>query len=91
MAEDDFERLKNLQELAKKSVKSDNKQDKEIEIRVMILDLTRSNRPIQVEEILTQGELRGINSSKVREVIQQLISEKILIEPQDGYVQRNIY
>lgn len=91
MTDDDFNTLKKLQELARRNVATDNKRDSDIKIRMLVLDLTKSTRPIQVEEILTQGELSGIKSNEVRIVIDQLIDEKVLVEPQEGYVQKNIY
>ncbi|MCF7860671.1 hypothetical protein K9M79_00370 [Candidatus Woesearchaeota archaeon] len=84
----DFNDLMKMQSIMNKSVKNDLAEEMTIDIIAMINQLTFDNKAVLKENILIEGSRRGYDESGVNKCIQNMIRDKTLFEPKEGYIQR---
>jgi DNA replicative helicase MCM subunit Mcm2 (Cdc46/Mcm family) len=85
----DFEDLMRQQNMMMRAVANESETDSKIKMLDIINSLvTDRNRKVQKELILIQAENEGMSASEAERVLQVLIEDNIIIEPERGYIKR---
>lgn len=89
MVKDEFKELLDIQKRMQKKLKEEHEMDQSLDILTVINEMAPyPDQRIQKEQILHEAEIRGFNSDKTDKIIQKLIRDRVLFEPETGYIQR---
>ncbi|MFH1174219.1 MAG: hypothetical protein V1725_03745 [archaeon] len=87
--ESEFEQLLRYQRQMATSIINDAEIDVKIKILNMIDDMSKGKRKkIQMEQLLIEGQIEGLTERDIRETIEKLKADNLVIEPETGYVQK---
>lgn len=84
-----FEELLRIQNNMASLLAQEAETDNKIKVLSIIDDLTtRSRKKIQVESVLIEAQNQGLSEGETLRTIDQLISDRLIIQPEPGYVQK---
>ena len=87
--ESEFEQLLRYQRQMASAIINDAEIDTKIKILNLIDDMTKGKRKkIQMEQLLIEGQLEGISERDIRETLEKLKGDNLVIEPEVGYIQK---
>lgn len=87
--ESEFEHLLRVQRQMATAIINDVEMDTKIKILNMLDDMTKGKRKkIQMEQVLIECQIEGINERDARETIEKLKGDNLVIEPEVGYIQK---
>ncbi len=81
-----FEELLKIQRLAADSLMRENEVDSKINFLNLIRQIS-STKKIQVEQIILTAQEEGMRESQVLDLIDELIKDDYIYQPEPGYVQ----
>lgn len=84
----DFEDILKIQRLMQKKIAEEKDTDDTIEVLMIMTDLSAMNQPIQKEQVLIEGSIRGLSESRMDSMIEKLIRERLIFVPRPGWIQR---
>lgn len=89
MDQSDFDELIRSQNSMLRSVAAESETDSKIRMMGIINDLvTDRNRKVQKEAVLVEAETQGIFESEAERIMDLLLADGMIIEPEPGYVKR---
>lgn len=89
MAIKDFEELMNHQRKLQSNVGREQEFEETLDILSIISDMAPyPDQRLQKEAVFIEAENRGFRHDLVNKIIEKLIKDRILFEPQAGYIQR---
>jgi len=85
---DDFDRLMEIQRKTASSIRLES----EVDNKIKILDILNSlsgpkGKKIQVEEVILEAGVQGLSESEVLNTIDSLKRDRLIKEPDVGYIQ----
>ncbi len=89
MAVRDFEELMDSQRRLQSRVVRDRELDETIDILSIISEMAPyPDQRLQKEAVFIEAENRGFSHEVTQDVIEKLIRERVLFEPEAGFIQR---
>lgn len=88
MNQKDFDEIMKVQQLMSQRLMQEQQTDHKIDVLNIVQDLTENGKkPAQVEAVLVELEMCGIPSDEAQDIINGLISDRLLSRPRSGYLQ----
>ncbi len=85
----DFKSLIEYQNMLQQKLRQEQKTDRKIEFLSLINELTSGPRNlVQKEQVLIEAKERGFTETETQEIIDKLIAERIIFEPNSGYLKK---
>lgn len=84
----EFDELMRLQRQMASSIVNDFEIDNKVKILNIIEEVAGKKKKVQTEKILQEAEAQGMLESDAISIIDKLIKEGMVFEPQPGYLQR---
>ena len=85
----DFKSLIEYQNMLQQKLRQEQKTDRKIEFLSLINQLTSGPRNlVQKEQVLVEAKERGFTEVEAQELIDKLIAERIIFEPNSGYLKK---
>lgn len=85
----DFKSLIEYQNMLQQKLRQEQKTDRKIEFLSLINQLTSGPRNlVQKEQVLVEAKERGFTETEAQELIDKLIAERIIFEPNSGYLKK---
>ena len=85
----DFKSLIEYQNMLQQKLRQEQKTDRKIEFLSLINQLTSGPRNlVQKEQVLVEAKERGFTETETQELIDKLIAERIIFEPNSGYLKK---
>jgi len=84
----DFDELLKIQKRMQKKIAEEKDTDDTIEIMMIMTELSPMNQRIQKEQLLVEGQIRGISESEMNRMIEKLIRDRLIFIPSPGFLQR---
>lgn len=84
----DFDELLKIQRMIQERTKKEVDQDRMIELMALIGRLVPEGRKVQLEHIYVVAAQKGFTELQVNDVLRKYIHDRIMYQPQVGYIQR---
>ena len=89
MAETDFDKLMEYQNLIQRRLMQELKLDRKIELLSIINQLTAGPKNIvQKEQIILESTSRGFTEQEIEDLLDKLIKENIIYESSPGFIKK---
>ena len=89
MARKDFDELLESQRMLQSRVAREQEMDETIDILAMVNEMAPyPDQKLQKEAVFIEAENRGISHDITQKVFDKLIRDRIIFEPEEGYIQR---
>lgn len=89
MDQNDFNDLLKIQRMMASRLMEESTVDNKIKLLDVINRLvTDRNRKVQKETVLVQAQEEGFSDEEASRLIQTLLDERLIVEPEPGYVKR---
>jgi DNA replicative helicase MCM subunit Mcm2 (Cdc46/Mcm family) len=86
---DDFNDLLRIQRMMASTIIQESSVDSKIKLLDLINKLvTDRNRKVQTETVLIEAENEGFSEAEVLHLIDELIEDNLIIQPEVGYLKR---
>ncbi|MFP4112220.1 MAG: hypothetical protein ACLFPQ_00990 [Candidatus Woesearchaeota archaeon] len=85
---DNFRELRKIQKGIEEKAKKEIEQDQLIELISLINSLVPEGKKVQLEHIYIAAQQKGFTEEQVNEVLRKYINDRIMYQPQVGYIQR---
>jgi Mg-chelatase subunit ChlI len=87
MNPNDFDDLLRIQRMMASKIMEESTVDSKIAMMDLLREMAGSkNRRLQVEEIVIEGRARGIGESETIRTLEELLKDKFITSPEDGFV-----
>ena len=87
MNQKDFEEILKIQRMMASKIMEESTTDSKIKMLELIRNLaTNKNKKIHVEEIIHESNYEGFSEDETIKLIEELIKDKTLIIPEEGFV-----
>jgi len=87
--ESEFENLLRIQRQMASSIINEAEIDVKIRLLNIIDDMLKGKKKkVQVEQILIEGQLEGFTENDVRQTLQKLKDDNLIVEPEIGFIQK---
>lgn len=88
MDDSDFDRLMEIQRMTAASIRQESEVDNKIKILDILNGLTATKgKKIQVEEVIIEAGIQGLAEAEVMSTLDALKADRMVKEPEIGYVQ----
>lgn len=84
----DFDEILKIQRMLNETTRQELQDDRLSELMALINSLIPYDKKIQIEVIFYAGIDKGFAEKEIRDVLNKYIKDKILFQPEVGYVQR---
>ena len=84
----DFDEILRIQKMLNETTRQELQDDRLSELMALVNSLIPYDKKIQIEVIFYAGIDKGFSEKEIRDVLNQYIKEKVLFQPEVGYVQR---
>ncbi len=84
----DFDEILKIQKMLNETTRLELQDDRLSELMALVNSLIPYNKKIQIEVVFYAGIDKGFSEKEIREVLNKYIKDKLLFQPEIGYIQR---
>lgn len=89
MDKDEFEELLNIQRRMQSKLNQEREMDQSLDILAIINEMAPyPDQRIQKESLMYEAQSRGFSYDETEMILDKLIRDRILFEPEPGFIQR---
>ena len=85
---DDFAEILRIQRMITDNTRRELQEDRITELMALINSLIPPDKKIQIEYLFYTAMSKGFSEKEIRDVLKKFVRDKIIFQPEVGYVQR---
>jgi hypothetical protein len=88
MADNDFDEILRIQRMLNDSARRELQDDRLTSLMALVNSLIPEKKTVQIEQIFYVAETKGYSEDEIKSVIIGYIKDKMLFQPEVGYIRR---
>ena len=86
---DEFDELLEIQRRMQSRIVQEQQMDDELDVLAIITEMApHPDQRLQKEAVIVEAGVRGFSPDQAEKIIEKLISDRVLFEPAEGFIQR---